>query len=112
MGKNAQKRREAKTTQHVTTGRKVAFVGGPLAGDVRVIPESVGEILKAEGGNDYFYRIFPVAFSHRVEPYWFAYDAQKDPSGFLVEMWDEYCPSAKIKRGQKITQLGADRFGR
>ncbi len=112
MGKKAKARREAKTTQHVNVGRKVSFVGGPLAGDVRVIPESVGEILKADVDGDYFYRIFPVGFSHRAEPYWFAYDAQKDPSGFLVEMWDEYCPSAKIKRGQKITQLGADRFGR
>ncbi len=101
-----------KTGQHVTIGRKVAFVGGPLAGDVRRIPESVGELLKAEDGSDYFYRIFPVQFSHNAHPYWFAFDAQKDPSGFLIAMWDEYCPSAKIKRGQKITQMGADRFGR
>ena len=101
-----------KTTQNVTVGRKVSFVGGPLAGDVRTIPESVGEILKAEPEGDYFYRIFPVQFSNNATPYWFAFDAQKDPSGFLIEMWNEYCPSAKIKRGQKITQMGADRFGK
>ncbi len=110
MGRKAKARREAKTGQHVKVGRHVCFVGGPLAGDVRTIPESVGEILKAETGGDYFYRIFPVGFSHRKEPYWFAYDAQKDPSGFLIDMWNEYCPSAKIKRGQKITQVGADRY--
>ena len=103
---------KSKTTQHVKIGRKVAFVGGPLAGDVRTIPDTAGEIIKAEEGNDYHYRIFPIQFSHTTEPYWYAYDAQKDPSGFLVEMWNEYCPSAKIKRGQRITQVGADRFGR
>ena len=46
-----------KTTQNVTVGRKVSFVGGPLAGDVRTIPESVGEILKAQNDGDYFYRM-------------------------------------------------------
>lgn len=102
-----------KVGQHVNIGRRVAFVGGPLAGDVRTIPESVGEILKAEEGSDYFYRIFPVQFATSTgvaAPVWFAYDSQKDPSGFLADMWNEYCPSAKIKRGKKITQLGADRF--
>ena len=96
---------DKKVTQHGTVGRKVSFVGGPLAGDVRVIPESVGELLKAEEGSDYHYRVFPVQFSHNTQPFWFAFDAQKDPSGFLVEMWNEYCPSAKIKRGQRITQM-------
>ena len=99
-----------KTGQHVKIGRKVAFVGGPLAGDVRSIPETAGEIIKAADDSDYHYRLFPVQFSNNRQPYWFAYHAEKDPSGFLVEMWDEYCPSAKIKRGQKITQVGADRF--
>lgn len=103
---------DKKVGQHVNIGRKVAFVGGPLAGDVRNIPETTGELLKAEEGSDYMYRVFPVQFSHNAQPFWYAYDAQKDPSGFLVEMWNEYCPSAKIKRGQKITQIGADRFGK
>ena len=30
------------------TGRKVLFVGGPEAGNVRLIPESHGDIIKAD----------------------------------------------------------------
>lgn len=103
---------DKKVTQHTSVGRKVAFVGGPLAGDVRVIPESAGEFLKAADDSDYHYRLFPLQFSNNSHVFWFAFDAQKDPSGFLIDMWNEYCPSAKIKRGQRITQVGADRFGR
>lgn len=103
---------DKKTTQNVNVGRKVSFVGGPLAGDVRIIPDSVGEFIKAADDSDYHYRMFPLQFSHNTQAFWFAYDAQKDPSGFLVEMWDEYCPSAKVKRGLQITQFGKDRFGR
>ena len=45
--------------QPPNTGRKVLFVGGPEAGNVRLVPEADGDYVKADG--DWIYKIWPIA---------------------------------------------------
>ncbi len=79
-------------------GRKVAFVDGPNAGQVRVIPEADGELVKGDG--DYIYRIVPFAMKggHSGTMY-FAYKADEHPIRLLFKMWEEYSIAAQIRGG-------------
>lgn len=70
-------------------------MGGPEAGNVRVIPESVGA--KVTSG-DYVYRVIGLSFQGDRRVIWFAYDWNKAPSQLMLELWDEYSPTATIKR--------------
>lgn len=79
-----------------TAGRKVAFVGGPNAGQARIIPESAGEFVGAAG--DFIYRIIPFAILGTKVIY-FAYAADQHPVKLLYKMWEEYSIAAQIRGG-------------
>jgi len=81
----------------ITVGNRVLFVGGPEAGNIRVIPDSHGEYIKSDG--DYIYRIWPVKMSGQTQAAFFAFAADQHPIGCFLEMWREYSPVAQIKRG-------------
>ena len=85
-------------TPNIQTGRKVLFVGGPEAGNVRMVPESHGDHVKAE--SEYIYRIWPfrMAGVTAANTMFLAYAADQHPMNMLVEMWREYSPVAQIKR--------------
>ena len=85
---------------NIRIGRRVNFVGGPEAGNTRIIPESAGETIKS---GDWVYRIIAMALrDYPGKTLYFAYDAQKHPFGFLQEMWHEYAPAATIKRKTSV----------
>ncbi len=81
-------------------GRKVAFVDGPNAGQVRVIPDADGEFVQS---GDFVYRIVP--FRMKMSGYkdtptmWFAFDEQEHPIRLLFKMWEEYSIAAQIRGG-------------
>ena len=81
--------------QPAVTGRKVLFIGGPEAGNVRRVPESAGEIVKH---GDYFYHIHALRLPGDSRVIFFAYDAQKHPFSMLIDMWREYSVTAQIRR--------------
>lgn len=81
------------------TGNKVCFVGGPEAGNVRIIPESAGEYFQ-EG--DWIYRLIPFKLDDRSATMYFAFAANQHPLTLLRDMWREYSPAAQIKRGSEI----------
>jgi len=91
------------------TGNKVCFVGGPEAGNVRIIPESAGEYFQ-EG--DWIYRLIPFKLdagtgknrsgSNSSATMYFAFAANQHPLTLLRDMWREYSPAAQIKRGSEI----------
>lgn len=85
---------------NLATGRKVWFVGGPQAGNVRKIPE--GDDLVNDG--DFIYRIFRYAMPGDQLCVYIAYAANQPPIHALVDMWREYSEVAQIKRG--ITDEG------
>jgi hypothetical protein len=74
-------------------------VGGPEAGNVRVIPESHGDYIK--GDNDYLYRIWPIRMPGHARTAYFACDAHQHPLDMFLEIWREYSPAAQIKRQAK-----------
>lgn len=80
----------------INVGRKVLFIKGPEAGNVRVIPESHGDHIKAD--NDWVYRIWPVKMAGTTESIFFAYPADAHPIKMFIDMWREYSPVAQIKR--------------
>ena len=82
---------------NIAVGNKVLFVGGPEAGNVRIIPESHGDHIKAD--NDYIYKIWPMrmAGDKKMTAY-FAYAADQHPLNMYMDMWREYSPVAQIKR--------------
>lgn len=84
-------------TPNIQVGRKVLFVGGPEAGNVRIIPESHGEHIKAD--HDYVYRIWPMRMVGDKSTAYFAYAADQHPLQLYIDMWREYSPVAQIKRG-------------
>ena len=84
-------------TPNIQVGRKVLFVGGPEAGNVRIIPESHGDHIKAD--HDYVYRIWPIAMKGTTQQAFFAYAADQHPLQLFIDMWREYSPVAQIKRG-------------
>jgi len=89
----------SKTTQKTNVGNRVLFVGGPEAGNIRVIPESHGSTIKAP--NDWVYRIWPVKMPGNNQTAYFAYAADQHPLQLFIDMWREYSPAAQIKRGHE-----------
>ncbi len=83
-------------TPNIQVGNKVLFVGGPEAGNVRVVPESHGDMLKAD--NDYVYKIWPLRMAGNKKTAYFAYAADQHPLQMFMDMWREYSPVAQIKR--------------
>ncbi len=77
------------------TGNKVLFVGGPEAGNVRIVPED-HTVLK--GDNDWLYQIWPVRMRGDKRVMYVAFDATKAPIEAFLEMWQEYSPAAQIRR--------------
>jgi hypothetical protein len=82
---------------NINVGRKVMFIGGPEAGNVRVVPESHGDVV--QGDSDYIYRIYPISLPGNSQKAFFAYAADQHPLQMFVDMWREYSPAAQI-RGQ------------
>lgn len=83
--------------QTPVTGNRVCFVGGPEAGRVRVIPESVGQYVKSEG--DFIYRLVKMQMPGHSGTAYFACSADQHPMDMFMEMWREYAASAQIKAG-------------
>ena len=86
--------------QAPVSGNQVLFVGGPEAGNVRLIPESYGELVKSEG--DYIYRIHPFGHAAKKQVAYFAFAEGENPLNLLIMMWREYSPVAQIKRGTDL----------
>ena len=84
------------SSPNTQVGRKVLFVGGPEAGNVRIVPESMGDVMKADG--DYLYKIWPFKMAGHSQTVHFAYAADQHPLNMLIEVWREYSPAAQIKR--------------
>ena len=78
-------------------GRTVAFIGGPNAGQARVVPDSAGDLVM--GDADYTYRIWPFRMPGNKAVLHFAYAADQHPLGMLNKMWEEYSISAQIRGG-------------
>lgn len=76
--------------------RKVAFVGGPNAGQLRQIPESAGDVVATD---DYLYRIWPFRMPGDKRTLYFAYSSAEHPLGLLFKMWEEYSIAAQIRGG-------------
>ena len=93
-----------------TKGNKVCFVGGPEAGNVRLIPESHGDLVRAD--NDWVYKIWPIRMTGADQTWYMAYAADQHPLKAIIDMWREYSPTAQIKRGQTegitYSKLGQD----
>jgi len=85
----------AENTKNIRTGNKVLFVGGPEAGNVRLVPESAGEVVQGEG--DYFYKIWPMRMKGSTDVMYLAYAADQHPMKMMLEMWREYAPAAQIR---------------
>jgi len=83
-------------TANIRVGRKVLFVGGTEAGNVRMVPESHGDVVKAS--DDEYYRIWPIKMKGSDAIMYFAYEAEGHPMQMLLEMWREYSPTAQIMR--------------
>jgi len=86
----------AENTKNVRNGNKVLFVGGPEAGNVRMIPESVGEFVQSE--HDFVYRIIKLEMPGHSGVMWLAGSADQHPMEYFLEMWREYSPAAQIQR--------------
>jgi hypothetical protein len=82
-------------TPNIQVGNKVLFVGGPEAGNVRVIPDSHGDMV--QGANDYVYRIYPISLPGNKQRAFFAYAADQHPLQMFIDMWREYAPAAQIR---------------
>lgn len=85
-----------KANPNIKVGRKVLFVGGPEAGNVRIVPESHGEKIIAD--DDWVYRIWPIRIPGSKDVAHFAYEAGTHPLRLFIDMWREYSPVAQIKR--------------
>jgi len=84
----------ATNSQPIVSGNKVCFIGGPEAGRVRIIPESVGDHVQCD---DYVYRIWPMRMEGDNRIMYFAFDASQHPLQMYVQMWREYSVVAQIK---------------
>lgn len=82
--------------QAPVTGNKVLFIGGPEAGNVRIIPESVGDLV--QGINDYIYKIWPIRMPGTKHVMYMAFAADQHAMQMFLEMWREYSPAAQIRR--------------
>jgi len=85
----------AENTKNIRNGNKILFVGGPEAGNVRIVPESEGDMLAA---GDYVYKIWPFQMQGHTAKMFFAYAADQHPMNLLLELWREYSPAAQIRR--------------
>lgn len=83
-------------SKNISVGRKVLFIGGPEAGNVRVVPESAGD--HVQGESDYIYRIWPMSVPGNKAVAYFAYAANENPLNMYMDMWREYSPVAQIRR--------------
>lgn len=86
-------------SENIAVGNRVCFVGGPEAGNVRIIPESHGDHIRAD--EDFLYRIWPMRVKGNAKTLYFAYRADMDPLQMYLEMWRDYSPAAQIKRGHE-----------
>ena len=84
-------------SDNIQVGRKVLFIGGPDAGNIRIVPESHGDMLQAD--HDYVYRVWPVAMAGTKQKIFFAYAADQHPIKMFIDMWRDYSPTAQIRRG-------------
>lgn len=84
---------------NIRVGRKVLFVGGTEAGNVRVIPDSHGDVIKGSAGVEEYYKIWPIKMKGSTDEIFFAYAADQHPMKMLIDMWREYSPAAQIRRG-------------
>ena len=82
-------------TANVTVGNKVLFIGGPEAGNVRVIPESHGDVIM--GDHDFLYKIWPIKMQGTKNSIYFAYAADQHPLQMFLDMWRDYSPAAQIR---------------
>ncbi len=89
-----------------TAGRTVAFIGGPAAGQARIIPEENDHV----SDGDFIYRIWPFCMKGDSKTLYFAYDAQEHPIRMLYKMWEEYSIAAQIRGGDygHIKRVGKD----
>ncbi len=83
--------------KNIKVGRKVLFVGGPEAGNIRIVPESHGDTIKADE-QDWVYRIWPIRMRGANTTAYFAYAENQHPMQLLIDMWREYSPTAQINR--------------
>ena len=86
------------STPNIRVGRKVLFVGGTEAGNVRIIPDSHGDVIKGGGAHEEYYKIWPIKMAGSTDEIFFAYDADQHPMKMLLDMWREYSPTAQIQR--------------
>lgn len=82
-------------TPNIQVGNRVLFVGGPEAGNVRIIPDSFGDMVMSD--NDYVYRIYPISLPGNTQKAFFAYAADQHPLQLFVDMWRDYSPAAQIR---------------
>ena len=90
---------------NIVTGRNVLFVGGPEAGNVRVVPESFGDVLQGEA--DFMYKVWPFNMTGHKATMYLACSADQHPMEMLLELWREYSPAAQIK-----TKTGIETYQR
>ncbi len=81
--------------KNVRNGNRVLFIGGPEAGNVRIVPESYGDRVMGDG--DYVYRIYPISLPGNKQKAFFAYAADQHPLNMFIDMWQEYSPAAQIR---------------
>ena len=86
----------AENRRNIRNGRKILFIGGPEAGNVRIIPEADGDYVKAD--NDWLYRIWPMRMPGDKRTVYFAYAEDQHPLHMLIDLWREYSPAAQIQR--------------
>ena len=89
--------------------RPVGFIGGPCAGQARIVPEGDGNLIKdAETG--FVYKIWPFKESTSNRQLWLAFEHGRDPLQMLVKMWEEYSISAQIRGGDHtfMNRIGKD----
>ena len=90
----SRKGKRGKVSQQGRVGRNVAFIGGPDAGRVRIIPEDVASL----SCGDWIYHIHPIRFQGVQDPLWFAYNAEVHPMQLIIDMWESYSQTENLKR--------------
>ena len=91
-----------------TAGRPVGFVGGPNAGQARIIPESDGDYVAHD---EFIYRIWPFRLKGSgKETLFLACAKDQPPLVMLQQMWEEYSISAQIRGGDfgYMNRVGGD----
>jgi len=99
---------DEKLTGMPGVGRPVGFIGGPNAGQARMIPEGAGDVVKGENG--YTYRIWPFRASVGKNVMYLAFEDGRDPLEMMLVMWGEYSVSAQIRGGDHgfMKRMGKD----